>query len=158
MKKVLALLLISFLCICLTACDPASYFFDNDDLLDNLTDIQLINYDNTLQKSFKSWVPNHYSKLVNFDFDNMTILEILDDSYKEEFIRQLAQQYILHTYYAYNSPNNICLRLLYANGDFIIINCAYKNSYFGGYIGKYDSEGNVIDFYGCSESLYSFTS
>ena len=140
-------------CLTLTGCDPVSYRFHHDDLAD-IVSIELIQYDNPEQKDFLSWVPDHTSDLKPFDVSKVSVLETLDEDNISELIDTLCECYILDTYYAYDSPNGICLKLTYSNGDFLIISCD-ENSYEG-YIGKFSPDGEVAQFIGCFENLSSF--
>lgn len=149
--RVMILLIIC--CITLTGCDPNGYNFVPDDLAD-IVSVELIQYDNPEQKRFSSWVPDHTSDLKSFDNSKVSILETLDESHISELIDTLCEFDILDTYYAYDSPNELCLRLTYSNGDFLIINCD-KNA-FAGYIGKFSPDGEVAQFIGCFESWQSF--
>lgn len=157
-KNVKILTLIVFLlvsCFTLSACDPANYRFKKEDLA-RVISIELINYDNPAQKGFSSWVPDHESDLKSFDDDKMTRLEILDKSRISNFVYSLCNLNILYKYYAYDSPNGNCIKLNYANGDFLIIWSNYEESCFPGYIGIFSAEGEVINFIGCFESLSSY--
>lgn len=140
-------------CITLTGCDPSSYYFAHDDL-DDIVSIELIQYDNPEQKEFFSWVPDHTSDLKPFDNSKVSILETLDEGHISELIDTLCQFHILGTYYAYDSPKGLCLRLTYSSGDFLIVSCD-ENSYTG-YIGKFSLDGEVVQFIGCFASLRSF--
>ena len=153
-----AFALIILLAISLTACDPMSYSIGKTYLTDNIVGVELIYYENPGQESFRSWVPNHYSKLVSFNLSNMTILETLDGSELETFLEQLSKVEFLAEYYTYDSPQGTCIRLLYANGDFIILSCNYEYGSFAGYVGRYNSKGDVTGFIGSFSGLQSFTS
>lgn len=139
----------------MTACDPTNYNFEINET-DVIERIELINYENTKQKHFISWVPNHYDKLVSLDLRNITVLEELDKDKNIEFINVFSSQNILYWYFAYDSPINKCIRIIYESGDFVIITANYENKSYAGYIGRYNSSGDVIDFYGSFESLSSF--
>lgn len=140
-------------CITLTGCDPLPYYFARNDLVD-IVSIELIQYDNPEQKEFFSWVPDHMSDLKPFDNSKVNILETLDEGHISELIDTLCESHILDTYYAYDSPNGLCLRLTYSSGDFLIVSCD-ENSYTG-YIGKFSPDGEVAQFIGCFESSRSF--
>ena len=143
----------------LTACDPGSYQYDYNDLIENVVSIELINYDNPNQKSFISWVlPDHSSDLVPFEKSKTTQLEVLNEEKKEDFLKQLSNSDILYLYYAYDSPKGICIKLTYENGDFEIIWCDYEHKTFAGYIGRYTSEGEVEKFIGSFSSYDYFKS
>ena len=148
--SVILLIICSFM---LAGCDPVNYNFHRDDLED-IVSIELIQYDNPEQEHFSSWVPDHTSDLKPFDDSKVNILETLDDDHISELIDTLCACNILDTYYAYDSPNGLCLKLSYSNGDFLIVNCN-ENSYTG-YIGKFSSDGEVAQFIGCFTSVESF--
>lgn len=160
MKKILVLIsvIIIITCLTFTACDPGSYQFEHNDLANNVVRVELINYDNPDQKQFVSWVPDHSSKLLPFNKSNMTILEQLDESRIDDFLSQLSEEDILSEYYVFNSPKGICLKLTYANDDFMIITSDYENEAFYGYIGKYTADGEVSEFIGSFSSYSSFES
>ncbi len=154
-KAVAIVALAIALCLTLSACDPAYYCFTSEYLSD-VTSIELINYDNPEQKEFMSWVPDHTSDLKSFDSSKMSCLETLDESKKTEFIDTLCEEEILGTYFAFDSPNGICIKLNYSNGDFLIIWSNYQENAHSGYIGKYSPDGEVSDFIGCFENLNSY--
>ena len=143
-------------CFTLTACDPSHFYFEEEDLSD-VVSIELINYDNPKQKEFSSWVPDHSSDLKPFDESKVTVLETLDESEIPDFTAKLCEPIILYWYFAYDSPNGICIKLTYSTGDFLIVWSDYQNGWFGGYIGKFTSEGEVKEFYGSFASLGSYT-
>ena len=156
MKKVVALLsILLVLCaLCaLTACDPGTFYFDQEYLSD-IVSVELIRYDNPQQKHFISWVPDHTADLKPLDKNKISVLETLETDKISDFFDKLCECHILSTYYAYDSPNGICLKLNYSNGDFIIINCAEKR--YVGYIGNFTADGNVGEFIGCFSDYGSF--
>ncbi|MCK9471633.1 MAG: hypothetical protein WC006_09110 [Bacilli bacterium] len=155
MKKHLCLFVILVMIFLLSACDPSHYYHTIEDY-QSVERIELINYNNPNQKQFLSWVPDHYGKLVGLDLDNITVLEILDSNFYPRFINDLGSLDILYRYYAYDSPKDKCIRIIYTNGKLDIITANYKNSSYAGYIGRYSSAGEVVDFYGCFDNLTSF--
>ncbi len=158
MKKrffVVTSLLFGFL---LVACDPSTYYFDYEDLKNNIINVDLINYENSNQKRFSSWVLDHSSDLVSFNLGNVTILETLNNDDIPNFLEQLSSYDILGKYYSFDSPKGICIRLTYSNGDFLIITCDYKSESFSGYIGSFTSNGEVKEFIGCFSNYDYFES
>jgi hypothetical protein len=155
-KKILFLIVLFIAAFTLFACDPGEYNFDYNELIDSVVSIELIQYDNLEQKQFVSWVPNHFSKLLAFELSHMRVLETLPNDNVIDFLSQLSQVHFLYKYYVYNSPKDICIRIIYANDDFQILSIDYKNFGYGGYIGRYNSDGNVVDFIGSFESYYDF--
>jgi hypothetical protein len=142
-------------CLCFVACDPSSYHFNYDELSDNVISVELINYNNPEQKRFNSNIQNN-PKLKPFSFENMIVLETLNEKDFDDFFMQLSNVYFLYKYYVFNSPKDVCIRLVYSSSDFDVLSCDYENNSFGGYVGKYDSKGNAIDFHGSFEDLSDF--
>lgn len=146
------LLIVCSLCA-FAACDPGSYKFSREYLSD-IVSIELISYDNPENKHFVSWVPDHTSDLKPFDDSKLSVLETLDEDNFSQLIDTLCECEILYQYYAYDSPNGICLKLSYSNGDFLIVSCDEVS--YAGYIGKFSSDGGVAEFIGCFCSRSDF--
>lgn len=155
MKKILYIVLSVLFIIFLTSCDPGStsleYHFEKEEV----KTVELIHYDNHNQHHFRFWAPNHFSDLKNLDLEYIAVIKTLNEELLSSFLDELLEYPLLDTYYAYDSPSGICIRLTMNNNDFVIVHC--MNNRFNGYIGKYDSEGKVLDFYGCFESYSSFS-
>ena len=156
MKKLVIFSVLCFWCFCLTACDPGHFRFEYEDLSDSVIGIELIDYNNSEQKHFLSWVPDHSSKLRSFNMENMTIIETLDAELFPGFLEQLADVSFLDKYYAFDSPKGTGIRLIYANGDFEVLSCNGKS--YVGYVGRYNESGDVINFIGCFTDYYDFES
>ena len=156
MKKLLCLFTLLLLCCFLAACDPGSYDVDRP-ALDQVVSVELIEYRNPMQGRFVTWVPDHFYTLRPFDFDKVTVLETLPKEKIPEFLDFFSRTDILADYCWYDSPKDICLRLNYANGDFLIIWANYAGNSFAGYIGEYSSDGSVLSFWGSFSSLRYYT-
>lgn len=152
MKRLLAFILVIVICIFMCSCDPAPFSIDRDSLNDFIS-IDLIEYKNSNQKEFFTWVPNQFDKLIPFVPANATIIETLPSEKISDFLDAFTETDILHTYYAYNSPKDICIRLNCENGNFLIIWANYAINTFRGYIGEYSSDGSVLSFWGCFSSV-----
>lgn len=152
MRKFVCFVSLAIICCLLCACDPGSYTIDQA-ALNNVVRIELIQYENPNQKHFTSWVPDQFDQLVPFDPVNATVLETLPAEKNAEFLEAFSQTDILHTYYAYDSPKDICLRLSYENGDFLIIWANYAEGRYSGYIGEYAFDGMVLSFWGSFSAL-----
>ena len=151
MKKLVCVLCL-FSLIMLTACDPSIYKVEEYNL-EGVISVELIEYDNPNQKQFASWVPNHFSNLLPFELDKARVLQTLDNAALPEFISAFNECEILHTYYAYNSPKDMCIRLNCDDGRFLIVWANYNCDSYAGYIGEYLADGSVYSFWGCFCSL-----
>lgn len=140
------------MCFCLCSCDPGTHTITPNSL-EGVKTIELIEYKNPNQKHFSSWVPNHFEDLKPFDTANATVIETLQEEKNSDFLNSFMQTDILHTYYAYDSPADICIRLNYENGNFLIIWSNYKKNSFAGYIGEYSADGTVLSFWGSFSRL-----
>lgn len=152
MKKLFAIMVAVIICFSLCACDPGSFSI-NSESLNDVVSVELVEYTNPNQKQFSSWVPDHFKKLLPFVPANATILECLPSDMIPDFIDAFSKTDILHTYYAYNSPKDICIRLNYENGNFLIIWANYMDDTYAGYIGEYSPDGTVLSFWGSFSSL-----
>ncbi len=157
MKKPQFLLLPLLLCLFLTSCDPMSNHYDYDALAESVESVSLVQYENPDQKKFGTWVFHQFTRLKAVDMEKITLLETLDGEKLPDFLQQLSDETILDTYYAYDSPRGICLRLNHKNGDFTLITCDHENKAFRGYIGRYTADGKVASFVGCFADYTSFS-
>ena len=156
MKKFTALLAILLvvcsLCV-FAACDPGTVYIEREDLAE-VVSVELVNYDNPKQKQFFSWVPDHTADLKPLDGSKMSVVETLDADKISDLLDTLSECPILDRYYAFDSPDGLCLKLTYASGDYLIVNCYEKS--FAGYIGRFHANGEVDEFIGCFDAHYSF--
>lgn len=152
MKKTICLITLVIFCCCLVACDPGSFIIDRT-MLEDVVSIELIQYENPNQKHFTSWVPDQFDQLVPFDPTKATVIETLPEEKNAAFLDAFSKTDILHTYYAYNSPKDICLRLNYAKGNFLIVWANYAEDSYAGYIGEYTPDGEVLSFWGSFSAL-----
>lgn len=151
----MVLLILLWILTTACACDPAGYSFSGEDI-ENVVSVELIEYDNPEQKQFLSWVPNHSSDLKPFDFSKMTRLKTLDEAMIPEFLDSLTECEVLYTYYAYDSPNSLCIKVNYEDGDFMIVWSNFIDSTYSGYIGRFSASGQVERFIGCFQGLDSY--
>lgn len=156
MKKRICLIIPVVLCLLLCACDPGMESIGKD-TLDDVVSIDLIRYDNPEQKEFASWVPDHTKQLKPFDPEKVTVLETLPEESIPALTEALSQAEILGSYFAYDSPRDVCLRLTRKDGSFLIAWADYEEGTFGGYVGEYAPDGSVLTFWGCFEALSAYT-
>lgn len=156
MKKISVFVLLVFSSLFLSSCDPGETYYDGD--VKNIISIELINYTNDNQDDFLSWVPNHFDDLKNFKLENAEVIQSLDNALIETFINEFKKIQLLSDYYAYDSPKDICIRIVYQDESFYIIYANYQKNSYGGYIGLYDKEGKVTDFTGSFNDVEDYKS
>lgn len=156
MKKSICLIIPVVLCLLLCACDPGMESI-GEDALDDVVGVDLIRYDNPKQREFASWVPDHTKQLKSFDPDKVTVLETLPEDNIPALTEALSQAEILDSYFAYDSPRDVCLRLTHKDGSFLIAWANYEEGTFGGYVGEYAPDGSVLTFLGSFEALSAYT-
>jgi len=150
----ISLLLLLFL----TACDPTPFSFDYKDTLQDLVRVELVDYQNSKTRQINTFVGPVNSRILPFNHDDMIVVETLTTEDIDAFVSDLSEVVILYKYWVQlNGPQNLCLRLVYENGDFIILTCLYEEYSLVGFIGEYDSDGNVKDYIGGFRSVHDFT-
>ena len=137
MKKLLVFVLV-FCLFPLVSCDPGSFWFDHDELTENVKSIELIEYNNDEAKN----IFDDKDKVLPFDFDKIELIETLSDEKKEMFIDDISNQRFLLVWKHLDSPQGRCVRITYQNGDFDILCCNVQFSC------QYDSTGAVKNVIG----------
>ena len=149
MKKaaIISLCLI-LIALILSSCDPLRYS-PTEEYLKDVVSIQLIRYNNPDQKDFISWVPDHSDDLVAFDNSRVEIIEILDNEKFDDFSTAFQSTEVFLDYYDFDSPDGVCIRVYYRNGEFLIIGRDY--------IGYFSENGEVSKFLGCFSARMYYT-
>ncbi len=144
MKNLTVAPLLILLTASLISCEPVKYFFKNNTRNDEIVCIELISYspDNVA-------VVDSTDEMLDFVFENMEILEILDVAKNEEFISEFSIIEFFQGYSHLNTPKGIGVKINYQNGDFLIITDGTlgEDSYGGDAI-LYNSDGIFLEFYG----------
>ena len=119
-SAILASILLS-ICVVFSSCasDPGSFSFVFDDLMQNVEDIELINYEIAEVKTVKS-----KEDILSFNFNKVTLLEKIEENQKTVFLNEFSK-ITFHvsdnlTRYS-NSAKGISIRLIYQNGNFLVM-------------------------------------
>ena len=150
MKKVFVIILSVILLFCLSACDPTYYYFDYNELTETVDRIELIRYDNS---DAKDYLTVKEERLLSFDFEKMEILQILPEEDEEDFLLSLAGEEVVFLVGGkyMDSPQGLCVRLVYENGDFEIFAAdKEEDSAWHPYAGSFFENGEVKRFIGCT--------
>lgn len=139
MKKIILFLALILTIICLTACDPNEFRYRYDELKEKTIRIELIDYKNPDAKELFE----KRDKVISFDFDKMEIIETLGKEQSEDFLQDISKIVFMEYWRHYDSPNGISLRLVYDNGDFVVI-----SQYDKFYTGSFNADGTIKRFIG----------
>lgn len=149
MKKVTIIsLCLILIALTLSSCDPLR-FSPTEEYLKDVVSIELIRYNNPDQKDFISWVPDHSDDLVSFDNSKVEIIEELDNEKFDDFATAFQSTEVFLDYYDFDSPDGVCIRVNYKNGEFLIIGKDY--------VGYFSENGEVSSFLGCFSGRFYYT-
>ncbi len=138
MKKAIIILFLIFNFLSLTGCDPSSYRYNYEDLKNNVSSVELINYDN----DNAIVLFEKRNKVKSFDFSKMILIDVLSEEKIDDFILGFFEINFLLIWKHLDSPQGNSVKLNYNNGSFDIICCMVDFSC------QYDSLGNVKYFIG----------
>jgi len=138
MMKLIKALSVFLICLTFTSCvgcSPISFVYEYEELSDNVAVVELIYYDNLRTRPVRD-----YNNHPNFDFDKMEYIATIQGEMREEFLKTISNTLILNHVSHQNSPNGICVKIIYEDGYFDIVS--------SGYIGRFDSDGEFIEYMG----------
>lgn len=138
MKRILfTVALICVFLLSFTSCDPAHYYHDAEKMKDTVVDISLIRYNNTAKGLFEN-----RDKVKSFDFNKMTIIDVLPAALNEEFLNEFVDITIMLAWRHDDSAEGYCLMITFDDGRFEIISCENTFSCI------YNEDGSVNYFIG----------
>lgn len=141
MKKFnLVIVIMVFVSMFLTGCDPETYYFDSTELIDNTIKIELVECQNDNPERIEVSEDNTPS----FDYDNVELVDNLDDSHFESFIIELSSITFHIENYSANKPLGKTLILHQKNGDMIVLSCTKVGDIGYSFASKFDSNSNFI--------------
>ena len=156
-KKIFSVILLSvFLCIFFTACELPNFFHEyvTDEIVQGeLVQINLIYYDNPDVKDINTFARDEEeirASMRHFDFDKMTVLETLSKEKNADILQSLTEVFIVKYYNHPDSPNKMCIQLIYDDGTFEIISQTRL-------ITLYNEDGEVKEYVGMLDVSLYFT-
>lgn len=139
MRKSRVIILFLTMALGLMACDPTHFYFDEKELQENVAAVQLVYYDNPQAEELF----NKRDEVIPFDFSKMAVIAVLENDKKETFIQDFVKMSGFRTSWRHlDSPDGMCLRLLYKDESFEMI--AFNNFYSG----SFNADGTVKRFIG----------
>lgn len=149
MKKsvsILTLIALLISCMFLSSCDPTPLPFP-DSAMDGVSEVQLIYYDNPDAEEYMWYYRSEYendSDFKSFDTSKMKILEILSEEKQQSFVDFMCSQSYMVNEHEIDSPDGNSVRIVYENGDFMVISVQYLKKYCA----RFNSAGECIKMYG----------
>ena len=138
MKKAIILFIFIINVLALSGCDPSSYHYNYEDLVENVVSIELINYENDeAAELFEK-----REKVKPFDFSKLEVIEVLENEKNDQFLSELSKIDFLLVWRHLDSPKGEGIKVNYKDGSFDII-CYYVQ-----FSCQYDELGNVKEFIG----------
>lgn len=147
MKKIIFVLLLIVNLFCMSACEgiaPYPFQFEEE-----VIRVELIDYENSDAKELSCPTIFHHidqSEILAFDFNKMTVIETLSQESLDEFLGESdfteSGVFLTDPDRYLDSPQGLCLRIVYASGSFEII------SYDELYAGSFYADGSVKRFIG----------
>jgi hypothetical protein len=142
MKRLLAILLVTFACLSLTACDPAWYFHYNSERIAEIVAVELIDYDYPDAVEISTFLSTR--RVRRFDFNRMETIETVDESMLDDFLQDLSGVEVWGGWHHSNSPFGISLRIIYRNGDFDVVSADQELPFFA----RFNSKGRLDRYIG----------
>lgn len=153
MKKLIVIPFLILLTVFLVSCEPNKYFFKSNIRNNEIVSIELILYsqDNVA-------VVNSTDEMLDFVFENMETLEILDSAKNENFIDEFSIIEFFQGYSHLNTPNGIGVKINYQNGDFLIVTDRIEDEdENGGDAILFNSDGIFLEYFGSISWIQTFT-
>ncbi len=137
-KKLIFLSITLSVFVFLVACDPSEYEHNYENLMEHVTQVALIEYDNPAAKELF----NQRNKVKPINVEKIVVVEILQEEQKSDFCKTFSESLFMKTWRHEDSPNGLCICLFFDNGNFELVSLEVEFS------GIFDSEGNVVEFIG----------
>ena len=140
MRKFILVFIVLSVSIVLKGCDPATYYFDADVLISNTIKIELVECKN----DDPELIEINEKNITSFDYDNVELIDSLDNSQFESFIKKLSNITFHKENYSVNKPIGKTLILHQKNGDMIVLSCTLIDGTGYSFVSEFDLDNNYI--------------
>ena len=145
MKRLLVMLLIVFVCLGITACDPAWYYhYDNEERISNIVSVELVNYNNSDEKEVSTYFSTR--QVQQFDFEKLEVLEVIEGEGLSILLQHLSGIEIWGGWNHSDSPFGISLRVIYNNGEFDVVSSDDERDLQ--FFARFESNGRLSRYLG----------
>jgi len=148
MRKIISLLILIIFVATLTACTPIPFDYDELVLNETVIRVELIYYDQPDVRQLSDLLGNAHRHHLDFYFELVEYLEILDQVYYESFFIELSKIYMHNPIQQNNSPSGIAILIHYTDGYFDVLSRLY--------VGRFNHEGKFMEFLanGVSDNIF----
>ena len=136
---VISSLIVSSACVM----DPNGFYFNYEELFQNLSSVELIYYDSTYV------YVDSKDEIEPFNLDKVTVIESLSEDKNALFCKSLSEiEFIVcDDWLGYNSSAcGISLLLRFSNGNIVVMS---DNHQYNSFVTEYDSTGKIGDLILC---------
>ena len=144
MKKILSLVLVfSVLAtLCLYGCvtDPATYYFDADDIINNATKIQLVFFENKEPTNINI----EKDIISSLDMNNIEIIETLETKNIDDFANELSTITFHVGTKSVNSPVGYAVIIHMKNQEMIVLSCTVISGIAYGMVAVFLNDGTFV--------------
>lgn len=140
MKKICVIFLFVILSLCGCATDPATYYFDAGNIIEQATKIQLVLCENDNPINIKV----EENTILFFDIDNIRIIDTLETEKIEEFAYELSTITFHIEMESVNSPVGYTLIIYMQNQELIVLSCTVINGIGYGMAAVFLNDGSFV--------------
>lgn len=140
MKRMCVIFL--FIIVWMSGCvsDPATYYFDASNIINQATKIQLVvcENDNPININVEE------DTILFFDIDNIRIIETLETEKIDEFAYELSSITFHHTMESVNSPVGYTIIIYMQNQELIVLSCTVIDDIAYGMAAIFMNDGTFV--------------
>lgn len=140
MKKFYVIFLIVIVSLCGCVTDPATYYFDAGDIINQATKIQLVICENNNPVN----VNVKEDTVLLFDIGNVRIIETLEQEKIDEFAYELSTITFHKEMKSVNSPTGYTILIYMQNQELIVLSCTVINDIAYGMAAVFSNDGSFV--------------
>ena len=141
MKKTNILIICCLIILLLTGCDPGIYYFDSDELLEEVTKIELVECVNENPKM----ITVSDGSVPKFDVNSIKLIVELSNDKVDDFIADLSTIRFHHENESVDSPTGYAVLIYNDKDEIIVISCTILNNYGYSMVAKFSIDGKFVE-------------
>ena len=141
MKKANILIICCLIILLLTGCDPPTYYFDSDELLEEVTKIELVECVNENPKM----ITVNDGSVPKFDVNSIKLIVELSNDKVDDFIADLSTITFHIENESVDSPTGYAVLIYNDKDEIIVISCTILNNYGYSMVAKFSIDGKFVE-------------